>query len=515
MLEEDESEFGTCDCCCNDYPKSELIACPEHLEELDHNYWRSFEYCKVCCKDFYGNGECEATCEEDFILKHIEYRFRKFCESEGFEKFKDSSFVNSNHTLMISPNKFVDKYETNPIFVESPFFVSNYAVVRHKDTLYVYERETYEYLYGILKKYFKESPYHIIQSEKQSANGRVSLLKLQGNHISGIIFPITPTPEVKEEIRNEFLEYLKDGTITLNMEIEVGEFLQKNVNNKIFHPSIKQNKIVVSKREKEVIRIATVQLDFKLSQSFPFETIDKYKVKEKIYAFLNLANENNVDIICFPELSFCEEWLPDIQKQYKHMIIVAGSYYNSMKNNVCQVLFGTENFESPQLKIKPSIDEEGEYLQKMVPGDCINVYESKFGTFAVLICRDFPVYAPFLRNEVDIIFVPSYNKEAERFFSDATTHVQNCSSYVIISNSAEYGGTSIFGIMNRAYFGELAELGYKEQRDNSYNLCRFKEGYEGMIFADFNVVYKSLQTPTDSNPLHVKKPVANIVRMDL
>ncbi|MDW5548754.1 retron St85 family RNA-directed DNA polymerase [Methanosarcina sp.] len=273
--------------------------------------------------------------------------------------------------------------------------------------------------------------------------------------------------------------------------------------------------IFVSKSIKETVRIATVQLDFTLSSSFPPGILDKSGVFNKINRVLEKANKNKVDIICFPELSFCQEWLPQIKEKYSDITIIAGSYYSETKNNVCQIISNSSNYIPPQLKIKPSIFEKGEYIQKMVPGELVNIYTSQYGKFAVLICRDFPVFAPYLRDRTDIIFVPSYNKEVNRFYSDAQTHVQNCSSYVIISNSSQYGGTSIFGIMHNAYFDELMTMGYKRKNDKTYNLCEIKEKEEGLIFADFNIVHKSIQIPTVSDPEYEIKPVTNIKRIPL
>lgn len=273
--------------------------------------------------------------------------------------------------------------------------------------------------------------------------------------------------------------------------------------------------IFVSKNVKDIVRIATVQLNFTLSSSFPPEILDKNVVFDKINRALEKANKNKVDIICFPELSFCKEWLSQFKEKYSDITIVAGSYYSETKNNVCQILSNSSNFASPQLKIKPSIFEQGEYIQKMIPGELINIYISQFGKFAVLICRDFPVYAPYLRDRIDIIFVPSYNKDTNRFYSAAHNHVENSPSYILISNCSQYGGTSIFGIMHYALFEELVAIGYKRKDDKTYNLCEIRKGEEGLIFADFNIVHKSIQTPTVSDPDYEVKPIKNINRIPL
>jgi predicted amidohydrolase len=278
---------------------------------------------------------------------------------------------------------------------------------------------------------------------------------------------------------------------------------------------MKTKNIFISKNIKDIVRIATVQLNFTLTSSFPPEILDKSGVFDKINRALEKARENKVDIICFPELSFCQEWLPQIKKKYSDIIIIAGSYYSETKNNVCQILFNSDYYTSPQLKIKPSIFEHGEYTQKMIPGELINIYISQYGKFAVLICRDFPVYAPYLRDRIDIIFVPSYNRDINRFYSAAHNHVENSPSYILISNCSQYGGTAIFGIMHYASFDELVAIGYKRKDDQTYKLCEISKGEEGLIFADFNIVHKSIQTPAVLDPEYEIKPVKKITRIPL
>jgi HEAT repeat protein len=290
---------------------------------------------------------------------------------------------------------------------------------------------------------------------------------------------------------------------------ELNEYILRNA---IF-PRIEY--IYISDRVKDIIRIATVQLNFTLSSSFPPKIIDENGIFYKINLALEKAKENKVDIICFPELSFCQEWIPQIKEKYSDITIIAGSYYSETKNNVCQIVSNSKNYTSPQFKIKPSIFEHGEYIQKMVPGEIINIYISQYGKFAVLICRDFPVYVPYLRDKTDIIFVPSYNKDIDRFYSAAHNHVENSPSYILISNCSQYGGTSIFGIMHYALFDELVAIGYKRKEDETYNLCEIGKGEEAFIFADFNIVYKSIQTPTVSDPDYEVKPIKNITRIPL
>lgn len=477
---------GYCDYC--EDSKDNIIECPEHSEPIKRRIERNHTYCEACCKDNFDNRNCFGSCEYDFIEEHKARVVKDICESEHFVCADEHLYVNSDNHIMISPNKFNKTYEINPLFVESPVLVDEYAVFKGENELHIYDMGDYIFLYKLLKNKFKESITHFLQSEKVTDTDKISLLKLEGEFVSGIIAPIE-SPEIKARIKDNYLEQLKNSKFAL------------------------QN-ISVSEKEKDIIRIATVQLDFELSDSFPFEIQNKVQTIDTIYSALEKANEKDVDIICFPELSFCEDWLPAIKEKYSNMLIIAGTYYYR-GNNVCQILIDSDKRIPPQSKAEPSASEKGEYVQKMISGEFLNIYETRCGKFSVLICRDFPVHIHRLKGIVDIVFVPSYNRGTDRFSLTAHTHVGDNPSYVIISNSSKYGGTSIFGIVHESILGELFEVGYKINDDKTYNLCEIEKGIEGIIIADFNIVHKSIQVPTPSDPSFIIKTVQNIDKIML
>ncbi|MGB7571996.1 MAG: hypothetical protein WBL87_09595, partial [Methanothrix sp.] len=115
-----------------------------------------------------------------------------------------------------------------------------------------------------------------------------------------------------------------------------------------------------------------------------------------------------------------------------------------------------------------------------------------------------------LSNKIDFLFVPSYNENICRFEDLAHTHVQNHPSYIIISNSAIYGGTSIFGQIDKVHFNQLVQAGFKEKDSDTYKLCEIKKGSEGIIVAEFDIKHKSIQKPTPIDPSETFKSVKNI-----
>ena len=265
----------------------------------------------------------------------------------------------------------------------------------------------------------------------------------------------------------------------------------------IDYPKIRR--IPISDRKKDIIRIASVQINFELlTDSFPPNIKEQEKIKDKVFNALKKANNEGADIVCLPELCVKENWLPEMKNQLDGMLIIPGTCYDKEKHNLCNLIMGHACNIPSQLKYNPSDYESSKVMgSRMKQGEkLINIYETQFGKIAILICRDFGNFIHFLREIVDIVFVPTYNKANERFHKDADSHVTNSPSYVILSNTALYGGTSIFGQLDFNYFHTLEQGGCKEKGDKSYKLCEIEKGTEGMIIADFNMSHKSPQKQT-------------------
>ncbi len=280
--------------------------------------------------------------------------------------------------------------------------------------------------------------------------------------------------------------------------------------------SIELKEFSISSDIKDIVKIAVVQLNFRLSETFPFQVMDKISTKKKLERALEKATNSNVDIICFPELCFCEEWVKDFELSYPNISIIPGTYYDNDNHNRCKLLIGHNGTVPDQMKIIPSESEIPIIAGiGMVSGDKIYIYETKLGKISVLICRDFGNFIDKLSDKIDIVFVPSYNCTPERFEETANNFVTNHPSYIIISNCASFGGTSIFGQMDKVYFNQLVQAGYKEKDSEIYKICEIKRGFEGIIMAKFNIKYKSIQKPTPINPNEVMRSVTNIERIDL
>jgi len=277
------------------------------------------------------------------------------------------------------------------------------------------------------------------------------------------------------------------------------------------------NYIDVFENKNNIVRIATIQINFQLTDSFPPTLVERDATKNKIISALEKAKNEGAEIACLPELCIHEEWVEEIGNQFSNMIIILGSYYDSNNYNTCKLSLESDISIQPQRKITPSAFEDSRVMgPRMTCGEkIINIYQTKFGSFAILICRDFGNFIHFLRGKVDIVFVPSYNSANDRFHKDADSHITNSPSYVIISNTALYGGTSIFGQLDFKHFNALEQGGCKKKGDRSYKLCEIEEGKEGIIIADFNLTYKSPQRQNPINPGDEILSVKNIKKIYL
>ncbi len=268
----------------------------------------------------------------------------------------------------------------------------------------------------------------------------------------------------------------------------------------------------ISETQQEIVRVAVVQFCFELTESFPFAIKNKDEVKTKISSALDIAKADGANIVCFPELCLREEWISEIKEEYPDMIVIGGGFYKDNKN-LCPVIMESDVDIPSQPKITSSASESSGIMgTRMIPGDTVYRYETQFGRFVILICRDFDNLVHYFRDmtDIDIIFCPCSNSASERFQKEADIHVEKIPSYALIANTGLYGGTSIFGRLNRSYFGALVDGGCKDAEDLTYKLCEVKKGREEVILADFNLIHKSVQVPTHSDPNEELISVKNI-----
>ncbi|MCD4782139.1 MAG: hypothetical protein K8S27_16560, partial [Candidatus Omnitrophica bacterium] len=313
--------------------------------------------------------------------------------------------------------------------------------------------------------------------------------------------PTDKKEDACEQLKNlTDMEILEQGAALAR----VFEYAQENIH----IPKIQT--VHISETEQEIVRIAVAQISFELTESFPFVLKNKDDVKTKVFSALDISEQDGANIVCLPELCLYEEWVGEIKRKYSDMIVIGGSFYKDNKN-ICPIIMGYDTDTPYQPKITPSPLEDRIMGPRMISGDRIYRYETRFGKFVILICMDFDDLAHFFREtDIDMIFCPSFNSANERFHNEAHSHVERTPSYILIANTGLHGGTSIFGQLNNNYFGGLADGGCKERGDSTYKLCEVKKGKDEVIIADFNLDHKGAQVPMPSNLNKVMKSVDHI-----
>ncbi|MEM2980552.1 MAG: deaminase [Thermoproteota archaeon] len=314
-------------------------------------------------------------------------------------------------------------------------------------------------------------------------------------------------PELWEEIwgKIELPEYV----------IAEDEHLKKTIESKLRSPESEglTREIMFKYKadtEKEWIRFCLVQLDFSLKYSSPpskFSIIleDEDEVKDKVFEVLKIAEENKVDVICFPELGFSEKWIGEVKNHYGNMIIIGGSYYDEDSRNVCPIIINGEEI-TPLYKIQPSPIENPESTGRgMKSGNHLYIFQTACGRFSVLSCSDFNLghtssilnYFANGRKGVDFIINPRYEENMMRAQELANTICRESSVSIIQVNRAsqedKYGKSCIIAKEHDKLLVKYQKDGVKPPDDIKYKLCQL-EG-EAMLIASLNLKAPPIEIP--------------------
>jgi hypothetical protein len=226
----------------------------------------------------------------------------------------------------------------------------------------------------------------------------------------------------------------------------------------------------VANTQKEGITVCLVQLDYSLTERFPYTLKGDNKIAvKKILETIKIAKEKKVDIVCFPELSFAKEWVEGIKSQCEDMIVICGSFYDS-KYNVCPIII--DGKVSYCKKCHPSIFEE-ENGEGMKQGDEILVFQTKCGKISVLTCIDFEYErSRVYEHDVSLIINPRHDIDREYTFQKIDKDIDlpdasNRSAFILQVNAATVkwgedkggGGTCIIGYEKKYRLEK-----YKKQR---------------------------------------------------
>jgi tetratricopeptide (TPR) repeat protein/predicted amidohydrolase len=251
------------------------------------------------------------------------------------------------------------------------------------------------------------------------------------------------------------------------------------------------------------VRVCLIQLDFSLTARFPYALKNKEKVKAKVFGALEVAQKEKADVICFPELSFEEGWVEEIGKSdvCKDRIIVCGSYYDGNRRNICPIIINGRPYL--YAKCHCAMMERGlsggpDDKSRMIEGDKIFVFATKWGKAAVLTCVDFDDEHWRIKEEkVNLIINPRYDIDKEHTFQKLMrideTDGSRCPAFVLQVNpkktvfgeSAGGGGTCVIGNEHPYQITHYKNEGLRPKDDVKYKI--FEAKGETILIADLRL----------------------------
>jgi predicted amidohydrolase len=275
---------------------------------------------------------------------------------------------------------------------------------------------------------------------------------------------------------------------------------------------VKVEQKYIGKVELEWVKVALVQLDYsakrQLDPTFAYilESDKRNETKKKIDKALERAVEEKVNVICFPEFSFLEEWVPEIKNKYREMVVICGSYYKD-RFNICPIIIDGECFDYKKVCPAP-LERPGktEPEHGMKSGDVIFRFETRYGIFSVLICNDCRELIYKVGN-VDYIINPSYDPHISNVQEVLNSEARDHHITTIQANAMEqqvtkdgkilkvYGKSCIISNEWPSSIEALKNDGYKPKEDNiPYKICEAMG--EMMIIANINIKIKYPPSPT-------------------
>ncbi len=185
---------------------------------------------------------------------------------------------------------------------------------------------------------------------------------------------------------------------------------------------------------------------------------------KKIEGAINLAKNQKINILCFPEISFIERFIEPLLKILDNtdIIVICGSYFFKQQN-ICTIIHNGRKIAEYK-KINPSIPEKtGYHGMGIRGGDQIYIFDTKFGKFSVLTCSDYPNNLQYLKNkdrsnQVNFVINPCYDDKKENLLNTikiAEAAALEHKIHTVIINRAEinkkYGCSGIVGISHHDY----------------------------------------------------------------
>lgn len=189
----------------------------------------------------------------------------------------------------------------------------------------------------------------------------------------------------------------------------------------------------------QICQLAFEQFDWnKIDGLFFIQYNDKFKLK--IEYLLNIAKQNSIDLIIFPEISIPDKALEYFQtwsKEHKAIIIGGSHYHKTIQGYIsrCPVIINGEIHFTE--KRKPSPYEKSPILDEgLISGSKTLVFKNTMvGNLAVLICSDYlddELKHKINLNELDLLCIPSFQRDSEFYYRRMNTDCENSENGIFI-----------------------------------------------------------------------------------
>ncbi|MFB3897561.1 MAG: tetratricopeptide repeat protein, partial [bacterium] len=343
-----------------------------------------------------------------------------------------------------------------------------------------------------------------------SKNKKVKQVKLKSKRIKA-------ESQIKKELPKTLVldgfttEKISDGIKQDKSPYQAKSIEKKEDKLKFITRTIPNIKRIVDQNK---IRVGLVQIDYEVTAKTPRQLVDKEEIKKKILQALEIAQKEEVDIVCFPELCFDQEFINEVKK-YNTLIIIGGSYHSAERFNICPLFIkGQDPINIRKIHPSPFLEKKIAPNTDIIPGDEIYILETENHAFrfTVLICMDYRKEARRVceyglngRKGVHIVFVPQYNPGVKLFHDLANAeciiypHIYVIQSNVNKTNDNEqYGGSCVFGEEHPDTLKRIQAEGYRTSNDYKNKIYDLND--EQMLIADLNLTELSRRSDDDSSP---------------
>ena len=278
-------------------------------------------------------------------------------------------------------------------------------------------------------------------------------------------------------ILNSLSEVLNDQNQSLSTHNLIGKYNTYNNLNYCYYKSLFLKSIehfspitnyqyIISNKINSNLKIALVNTEITKLEALrsivdPLKNLTLEK-KEKLFKILNIAKEERVDILVFPEFYFPVVWLKDIANFAisNKISIVTGLQYMTKQNRafncVCNVIsiVNSSNFTTGTLLLREKnfyAPEEKFYLSR-IGFKCIDhqkpiyyIVDNNKYRYSTILCYEFTdiISRASMKSKIEALFVPQLNSDTNYFASIVESSARDLHCFVIQANTSEYGDSRI------------------------------------------------------------------------